>query len=557
MSRIVTASATLGRVKRFLLLAVPACTLLISLWLWWQDGHRVTLTDAPAGKLDCASYTPPHEQPLLLSSAIDRKQIERDLKALSTRFRCVRIYAVSNGIDQVPPIAREVGLRVLLGLWIGIDPVLNQKEIEHGLEVAKRDHDVIDAVIVGNEVLLRREQTVDRLAALIRQVKAGTDLPVTYADVWDFWKQNPQLAKDVDFLTIHLLPYWDDKPTGIDEALAHTASIYGEAKASFPDQRVFIGETGWPSQGRQRVGAVPGRVAQARFIREFTHWAGTEGIEYNLIEAYDQPWKRAQEGTVGGYWGLYDAAGIPKFPLQGPVEEDPDWRQGFSAAGFGALLFAAAGLALSRRLGRPNLPLLLLSGAAAGAVAVMQWRYLDVTNRTTNEWVASLVVVAAGSLLYAWIQLLFSGAKSRDSLPQPEGVYAAFRSLDHRELRLQPPAGSRHRTLGLLRFIVLAGLAYVAVGLALDPRYRGFPTCLYVLPVLALMLLAMFGRGPRRLRPREMAEETLMAALIGSGAVISLLREGLVNSPASGLAGLCVVCAAILLWPGRRTSQDQ
>jgi glucan 1,3-beta-glucosidase len=535
-------------VKRFLILAVPACTLLLSLWLWWRDGHPVSLVDAPAGKLDCASYTPPHEQPLLLSSAIDRTQIERDLKALATRFRCVRIYAVSNGIDQVPPIAREVGLRVLLGLWIGIDPVLNQKEIEHGLEVARRDHDVIDAVIVGNEVLLRRERTADQLAALIRQVKAGTDLPVTYADVWDFWKQNPQLAKEVDFVTIHLLPYWDDLPTDIDAALAHTGTVYGEARSTFPDKRVFIGETGWPSEGRQRQGAVPGRVSQARFIREFTHWAGAEGIEYNLIEAYDQPWKRAQEGTVGGFWGLYDAGGAPKFPLQGPVEEDPGWMQGIQAAALGALGLAVAGLALWRRLGRPDLFLLLLSGGAAGAVAVMQWRYLDATNRTTFEWAASLVVIAAGSLLFAWVQLLLSGSASRDRLPQPRGIHAILR---------RSPADGRHFGLGLLRFVVMAGLAYVALGLALDPRYRGFPTCLYLLPVIALSMLALLGTKPRRLSFRDMAEETLFAAMIGAGAIISVMNEGFENRSCLGLAALCVGFSLVLLWPGRRAGQHQ
>jgi exo-beta-1,3-glucanase (GH17 family) len=545
-------------VKRLLLLAVPAVATLLSLWMWWQAGRPVALADAPAGKLDCASYTPPHEQPLQLSSAIDRSQIERDLKSLSTRFRCVRIYAVSNGIDAVPPVAREVGLRVLLGLWIGIDPALNQKEIEHGLEVARRDHDVIDAVIVGNEVLLRREQTPDRLATLIRQVKAGTDLPVTYADVWDFWKQNPELAKEVDFVTIHLLPYWDDRPTGIDAALAHTASVYGEARATFPDKRVFIGETGWPSQGRQRMDAVPGRVAQARFIREFTHWAGHEGIAYNLIEAYDQPWKRLQEGTVGGYWGMYDAGGRPKFPLQGPVEEDPSWIQGYWGAAVGAALFALAGLLLARRHGRPDLLLLLVAGAAAGAIAVMQWRYLDTTNRTTGEWLGSGMAALAGHALYAWILLLFAGKDARQALPQPAGIYEALESFNHRAFTLRPPEGSRHRTLGLLRVVVLAGLAYVGMGLALDPRYRGFPTCLYLLPVLALLLLALLGRGSRRLPLRGMPEETLLAGLAGACALVSVAREGWLNSSALGFAALCVVCAAVLLWPGdRRSDQHQ
>jgi len=542
--------------RRPLLLAVYACAALLALWLWWRDGHPVALTDAPAGKLDCVSYTPPHDQPLGLSGTIALAQIERDLRGLAGRFRCIRIYAVSNGLDQIPAVARTVGLRVLLGLWIGRDPALNQKEIELGLAVARRDHDVIDAVIVGNEVLLRREQTPEGLVALIRQVKAGTDLPVTYADVWDFWKVNPTLAADVDFVTIHLLPYWDDRPSGIDAALAHTASVYGEARVTFPDKRVFIGETGWPSQGRQRADAAPGRIAQARFIREFTHWAAGEGIAYNVIEALDQPWKRAQEGTVGGYWGMYDAQGRPKFPLQGPMAEDVDWMQGLWGAALGALLLGAAGFALSRRLGRPDLSLLLLAGTASGAVAVMQWRYLQATNRTPTEWLVSSVVAVAGWMLCTGIVLAFSGATSRGRLPAPESIHECLSRFDRRELRARPADAGRSGVLGLLRFVLLLGFAYVCLGLAVDPRYRGFPTCLYAMPVLALLLLGLLDREARRLRFAQMPEETMLAALCGGCALVVVLREGLHNPPALGLAGLALVFAGGLMLPAGRLARD-
>lgn len=542
--------------RRPLLLAVYACAALLALWLSWRDARLVALTDAPAGKLDCVSYTPPHDQPLGLSGTIALGQIERDLRVLAGRFRCIRIYAVSNGLDQIPPVARAVGLRVLLGLWIGPDPALNQKEIALGLTVARRDRDVIDAVIVGNEVLLRREQTPDRLATLIRQVKAGTDLPVTYADVWDFWRVNPQLASDVDFVTIHLLPYWDDKPSGIDAALAHTAQVYGEARATFPDKRVFIGETGWPSQGRQRIDATPGRIAQARFIREFTRWAAGEGIAYNVIEAFDQPWKRAQEGTVGGYWGMYDAQSRPKFPLQGPMAEDENWMQGAWGAAAGALLLVMAGFAVSRRLGRPDLPLLLLAGAASGAVSIMQWRYLETTNRTPTEWLVSGAVVVAGWLLCGGIVLAFSGATSRRRLPAPESIYEALSRFDRRELAARPADAGRSGMLGLLRFVLLVGFAYVCLGLAVDPRYRGFPTCLYAMPVLALLLLGLLDRQARRLRFAQMPEETMLAALCGGCAVVIVIREGLHNPAGLGLAGLALVFVGGLMLPAGHFARD-
>jgi exo-beta-1,3-glucanase (GH17 family) len=535
------------------LLALFAGLSLLCLWLWWRDGHPVALRDAPAGKLDCVSYTPSHDQPLTPTIQVQRAQIEHDLALLAGRFRCVRIYSVGNGIDQVPQVARGLGLRVLLGLWIGIDPQLNAKEIQHGLEVARRDHDVIDAVIVGNEVLLRREQTADRLATLIRQVKAGTDLPVTYADVWDFWKMNPQLAADVDFVTIHLLPYWDDRPTGIDAALAQSASVYGEARVTFPGKRVFIGETGWPSEGRQRADARPGRLAQARFVREFTSWAASQGVSYNLIEAFDQPWKRIQEGTVGGYWGMYDARGRPKFPLQGPMAEDPHWRQGVWGAMSGAVLLMLAGVILSRRLGRPKLLLLGLAGLAGGAVAVMQWRYLSTTSRSLSEWLAGGAIALVGWLLYALILLAIGSHHPGKRLPQPAGAVEALRGLDQRQLRPQPI--DRHRGLGLLRFALLLGFAFIELGLALDPRYRGFPTCLYAMPVMALLLLTVLDRDAQPRRLREMPEETLLAALVGVGALISVVREGLLNGPALVLAALGLACSLGLLWPPHRLAR--
>ncbi|MET0291568.1 MAG: hypothetical protein ABW136_04325, partial [Steroidobacteraceae bacterium] len=278
---------------RVLLSLLLAPALAFVLWLWWQDGHSRPVADAPSGQLDCVSYSPAQRSGAL-DATVSRDVLVRDLTLLAERFRCVRIYSVSEGLDQVPAIARDLKLKVLLGLWIGRDSVHNQREIRDGLKISAEYRDVIEAIVVGNEVLLRRELSAGRLAQLIAQVDEGTDLPVTYADVWDFWRENPGLAPLVTFVTIHLLPYWEDMPTGIDAALRHTAEVHAEAHATFPDKPIFIGETGWPSKGRQREDAAPSLVNQARFVREFTTWASEAGIKYNLIEAFDQPWKRNQ-----------------------------------------------------------------------------------------------------------------------------------------------------------------------------------------------------------------------------------------------------------------------
>lgn len=533
------------------------CTVLAlaSLGVWWREGRAIDLVDAPAGKLDCLSYTPPHDEQLLRTSVVPRAQLQHDLALLAPRVRCVRIYSVANGMDQIPSIARELGLKVLLGLWIGADAPHNQQEIKLGLEVAERNRDVVEALIVGNEVLLRHELTAEQLGRLITQVNDATDIPVTYADVWDFWKANPSLALHADFLTIHLLPYWDDKPTGIDAALAHTASVYGEARVTFPNQRVFIGETGWPSQGRQRADAVPGVVAQARFVREFTGWAHDNQIQYNLIEAFDQPWKRQQEGTVGGYWGLYDTAGLAKFALQGAVQENTGWTLGYWSAGSGAL--AALLLWLWRKLRREPARLLLLlpAGALLGALLPMQWQYLAVTNRGLSEWLLSSLVVLAGNVLFIRL-LVGSAVNSLGELPKPANIGTSLRGFDRRGVP-EPPAGA-NPVLGLLRLIVLIGLSYVCLGLAIDARYRGFPISLYVLPLATLTVLQFERRPGWHIGRHQMPEEWLLTLLCGLSALVFAIREGLNNQPALLLAGL-VLCFAVsqLGMRNRGPGQDQ
>ena len=161
--------------------------------------------------------------------------------------------------------------------------------------------------MVGNEVLLRGEMTPSDLAATIRSVKAQVAVPVTYADVWEFWLRNREIYDAVDFVTIHILPYWEDFPIRAKYAAAHVDAIRKRMAVAFPGKEILIGETGWPSEGRMREGALPSRTNQARVVSEILDLAKRENFRVNLIEAYDQPWKRQLEGTVGGYWGLFDS----------------------------------------------------------------------------------------------------------------------------------------------------------------------------------------------------------------------------------------------------------
>ena len=205
-------------------------------------------------------------------------------------------------------------MKVMLGLWLSPEREKNRVQIDTAIALAQRYAGTVTSVVVGNEVLLRGELSAIDLAAIIREVKAAVPCPVTYADVWEFWNRNPELGNAVDFVTIHLLPYWEDFPIPVASAAAHVESIRRQMVARFPGKEIMIGEVGWPSAGRMREGALPSPANQARFLQEVTATARNQNYRVNVIEAFDQPWKRRLEGTVGGHWGLFDAVKrAPKF----------------------------------------------------------------------------------------------------------------------------------------------------------------------------------------------------------------------------------------------------
>src|SRR5437773_248016 len=173
----------------------------------------------------------------------------------------------------------------------------------------------------------RGSETPLDLTNLIRSVNARISVPVTYADVWEFWLRYPEVQAAVDFVTIHILPYWEDFPVPASEAAAHVESIRQKLKAAFPDKEILIGEVGWPSAGRMRDGALPSRANQARVVQDVLAAAKREHYRVSVIEAFDQPWKEQQEGTVGGHWGLLDGKTREfKFAWGAAVSDHPYWR---------------------------------------------------------------------------------------------------------------------------------------------------------------------------------------------------------------------------------------
>ncbi len=473
---------------------------------WWRDARPVAPGDAPAGRLECLSYAPSGAG-ATMPRDVAPARIRADLASLAAITGCVRTYTVSDGFDAVPGIARELGLRVWLGAWIGRDAAHNERELARVIAVANTHRDVVRGVIVGNEVLLRHEQTPAALTAMIRRVRAATDLPVTYADVWGFWLKHPELGREVGFVTVHILPYWDDEPAGIDTVVPHVLELYDDMRTAFPGRQVLIGETGWPSVGRPRGAAVPSRVNQARYLREFTAAAHARGIPYNIIEAFDQPWKQPPEGTVGGYWGLHDVAGRPKFPWRGALSEAPHASRVLLASTALALVGFCAGFIGGRRGGLAAALLLAASGALAAAAAARQWQALVAANLGVADWSVTLAVAAAGwSALVLALRVVLRGALAAGA----------------------PLRTGRNALPGALVLGLLLTASYACLGLVFAGRHRDFPLWLFLPAVLALVLLALFDARAvaRDLLARRATLELVLASWIAAaGIAVPLLED--------------------------------
>ncbi len=249
-------------------------------------------------------------------------QISADLQKLAPLTRAIRTYSSTGGVELVPGIAQEFGLRATIGAWIDKHQDRNEREIRSVIELAKR-HSNVNGIIVGNETIYRGEQKVADLIKMIQRVKRSTNVPVTTGEIWHVWIEHPELVSSVDYIAAHILPYWEGFSEG--QAVDQAILIYDKLRQAYPGKRIVIAEFGWPSAGYNLRDANPGRVEQAVVLRDFISRAEALGIDYNIVEAIDQPWK-IFEGGVGPYWGMLDASRQPKFDWTGPITDPDHWK---------------------------------------------------------------------------------------------------------------------------------------------------------------------------------------------------------------------------------------
>jgi exo-beta-1,3-glucanase (GH17 family) len=488
----------------FACLAVSAL-LVAAFWFWLGLPIAMPQTPLqPGERLYCLSYAPFRgaQSPFDPAMHIPPEQIDDDMARLARITDCVRTYSVELGQDQVPAIAKRHGLKVIQGIWLGTNAEKNRAEIETAVRLANEFPDVIRALVVGNEVLLRGDLSADDLAASIRAVKARVKVPATYADVWEYWLRNAQVASAVDFVTIHILPYWEDFPIAAANAAAHVDAIRKRVAAAMAGKDVIIGEVGWPSEGRMREGALPSPANQARVIQDVLALASRENFRVNVIEAFDQPWKRALEGTVGGYWGLLDAGTRDyKFAWGQAVSNHPQWKlQAAGGVAFVIVIFASAFLARRREMSAA-IWLAVTANALAGG-AMIGWCIADVPMQSFDAggWLRNVALTAVAFLTPP----VLSAATIRGTSTPP-----FWRVIGPLAERARDPLVL---AAGLLLIAVMLLALQSALGLVFDPRYRDFPFApltAAAVPFLTQHLMSKCEGGGRS--AAEFAGATLLA----------------------------------------------
>lgn len=252
------------------------------------------------------------------------EEIEQDILLLSGKVHSIRTYGVGGTLGDIPTIARKYKLTVSLGAWLTSNLEENEIELTRLISIANANRDVVKHVIIGNETILRGDLTVQELSQYLKRAKSELKVPVSTGEPWNVWAAHPQLAIYSDFIAAHFLPYWEG--IDLDRSIEHIDRCYQRLQDIFPKHPILMAEVGWPSNGRIRKSSVASEANEAIFLRRFLKHAQEKKYEYYIMEAFDQPWKKESEGSVGAYWGVFDVFRNPKFEFTAPIVRMPHWR---------------------------------------------------------------------------------------------------------------------------------------------------------------------------------------------------------------------------------------
>jgi len=322
---------------KYIFLAI-VLTSLGQAFVWTKGGDKIIIPPQIGDKLESLSYTPYKGFEKQLKS---NEEVAKDMVTIAKIAKKVRTYAMADAQIVLENLG-DTKLKVDVGLWLSTDKGANESEIETLFTLLKFHSPKIATIIVGNEVLLRADLKSEELIEYIDRVSHRTRIPVTTAEVQHVWLTNKELPKHVDFINVHILPYWEKIP--IAEVLSFTQEKYNAIKSMYPGKPITIGEFGWPSSGYNNERAEATLTNQISAITRFLEVVKQEKWSYNIVEAFDQPWKGVHEGSVGPYWGMFDINKMPKFSFEEHTIINPLWRYQMAASLFFGILLTFYGL---------------------------------------------------------------------------------------------------------------------------------------------------------------------------------------------------------------------
>lgn len=241
---------------------------------------------------------------------ISDEQIRERLSIIAPYVNWVRTFSCTEGNEKIPAIAKSMGLKTLVGIWLDEDLENNEEEMTNAIELAKAGH--VDMMGVGNEVMLRQELTQEQLIDYIERVKTSCPgVQAGYVDAYFLFEDYPAVADACDVLFANCYPFWEGYPA--EHSLVYMKEMYRRAVNMGKGKKVIISETGWPNVGTPERQAIPSLENAIRYFINAYQWAEQEDIDIFYFSSFDEAWKVAAEGDVGAYWGLWDKDGVPKY----------------------------------------------------------------------------------------------------------------------------------------------------------------------------------------------------------------------------------------------------
>jgi exo-beta-1,3-glucanase (GH17 family)/cellulose synthase/poly-beta-1,6-N-acetylglucosamine synthase-like glycosyltransferase len=372
-------------------------------------------------------------------------EIDADLALLAGKVNAVRTYSVERTLADIPALAEKHGLNVALGAWLDSHRDLNEEQLKTAIGLAQSHRNVV-RVLIGNEVLLRGDLTLEELERYLDRARTAIEQPVGTAETWDAWLAHPELAQHVDFIGVHLLPYWEGVP--VEAAVDYSYAQFKRLQQAFPRKPIVIAEIGWPSRGRTRESAVASQANEALFLRRFLARAAKEKSVYYVMEVFDQPWKANLEGAVGSYWGVYDVERRPKFAFTAPIVRVPEWH--ILAAVSVAVALLVLGIVYLNSAALRNRGRSFLAAVVYAATTLAVWVCYDFTQQymTVSSVIAGVLLLLGmlGVMLvllaeaHEWAEAHWVAYRRRLGAAQPGSTAPAPKVSIHVPAYNEPPA---------------------------------------------------------------------------------------------------------------------